>query len=318
MNKLVIVDDAGREHLLIQAQKIDEKWFMIFLNGNYDKSNLKLKIDKDDALINISNGNENSLLTIEEKLYIYESGIVELQLEDLYVEKNISPEQFDEYIRNKITNTTVNIIEEEPHSTREEYFKEKKKQNLAQYNTNTATKVIIAINIVVFILFNMGFIPYRYVLHGLISISNFSLDNIIGIFISGFLQWTILHLFFNMWFLFSIGSNIERLIGKTKFIILYMLLILLSGLSVLFLTDPLLFTAGASGALFGLLGFIISYLKMKSLTLSELHNTGLISVLVINVIFTFIYPNISIAGHISGLIFGLIFGAIFAMLDKKN
>lgn len=121
-----------------------------------------------------------------------------------------------------------------------------------------------------------------------------------------FLHGSILHFFFNTYFLHYFGSFVEDLLGKFKFIVIYLLSGLGSSLLVLFLGDPYVITIGASGALFGVLGalLILTFIKTKWFHPNTVKSIRNVSVL--NLIFTFLMPNISVLGHLGGFITGAI------------
>ena len=132
-----------------------------------------------------------------------------------------------------------------------------------------------------------------------------------------FLHGSPTHYLFNTFFgLFIIGGALERLIGPKK----YAITLALSGLGgsavvygynvfmwELFQNqDALRPTLGASGAIYGVMGFLL-YLTMKRpMWFAPQDISGIRSLIFINVVLTFLAPNISIPGHLGGLTFGLI------------
>lgn len=115
------------------------------------------------------------------------------------------------------------------------------------------------------------------------------------------------HLLSNMVLLVTLGRSLEYVIGTFKFFILYLLSAVGGSLAVVFF-QPEVVTAGASGALFGILGFLaIHYLRRKS---SRIYALGKIysGIIIINIVYTFIGQEVSVVGHIGGFISGLILG----------
>jgi membrane associated rhomboid family serine protease len=119
---------------------------------------------------------------------------------------------------------------------------------------------------------------------------------------------------FNMWALIYVGPSLERMLGRSRYLALYLLSAI--GGSVLYywmaaVNAP---AAGASGAIFGLFGawFVVS----KRL---RLDTRGIITLIVINLAFSFIYRSeIAWQDHIGGLVTGALVTAAFVYAPRKN
>lgn len=133
-------------------------------------------------------------------------------------------------------------------------------------------------------------------------------------FTGGFLHAGVIHLAFNMFLLWMLGSQLERLLGTASYLTLYFGSLLSGALGVMLL-DPLALTVGASGAVFGLMGATVIYQFRRGVSP---WSNGIGSLLVINLIFTFARPNISVGGHLGGLIGGLLIGWLIDEMNKKN
>jgi membrane associated rhomboid family serine protease len=118
---------------------------------------------------------------------------------------------------------------------------------------------------------------------------------------AGFLHWGLFHLLMNMFALYQLGLMLEPMLGNVRFAALYFASLLAGSFGAL-LVSPLAETAGASGAVFGLLGAAIVVARSRGI---DLMASGLLPVLMLNLAITF-FPgfNISIGGHIGGLIGG--------------
>jgi membrane associated rhomboid family serine protease len=124
---------------------------------------------------------------------------------------------------------------------------------------------------------------------------------------SMFLHYGILHIGFNMWALYVIGTPLEGMLGRWRFAALYFL----SGIggSVLSFSTGQVLTpaAGASGAIFGIFGAFFVILRRRNL------ETGsILGLIVINLVLSFTFANIDWRGHVGGLIVGAAVGAVFA------
>lgn len=129
---------------------------------------------------------------------------------------------------------------------------------------------------------------------------------------SGFVHYGLLHLAFNMLLLWQFGSMLEPALGRVRFVALYAAA-LLSGSFGAVLVSPSALTAGASGAVFGLVGAAAIGLRQRGLSVWD---SGIGGLLVVNLVLTFALPNISVGGHLGGLVGGGVVGA--AMLDVRR
>ena len=123
---------------------------------------------------------------------------------------------------------------------------------------------------------------------------------------SGFLHFGILHLAFNMYFLYVLGPMLEPALGRVNYLLLYAASLLGGSFGVI-LFDSGGITAGASGAVFGLLAAATVGLWRRGV---NPFSTGLGATLLLNLFITFAIPGISIGGHIGGAIAGAICGAV--------
>jgi membrane associated rhomboid family serine protease len=118
---------------------------------------------------------------------------------------------------------------------------------------------------------------------------------------SAFLHLNLLHIVFNMLALWWFGAPLEARIGRWRFLLLYIVSALAGSAGALIL-NPTEFTLGASGAVFGILGAGLVLERQRDYVFGG----GALTIIVINLIFTFTWGNISIGGHIGGLIGGIL------------
>jgi membrane associated rhomboid family serine protease len=130
---------------------------------------------------------------------------------------------------------------------------------------------------------------------------------------AGFLHVGLWHIGLNMVALWFLGSQIEPLVGRVKFAVVYLSSLLAGSLGVIILS-PHEITVGASGAIFGLLGFAVAYQRSRGINIWQ---SGLGAILVLNLLFTFGVSGISIGGHIGGLIGGYFCGLILYELTPR-
>jgi len=117
----------------------------------------------------------------------------------------------------------------------------------------------------------------------------------------GFLHFGPIHLLFNMMALWVIGRDIEPALGRARFLAVYLVSLLGASTAVMLLSVPNALVAGASGAVFGLMGALAVLLRRLRIPLGQVG--GLIA---INLVITFVLPGISVAGHLGGLLTGAI------------
>jgi len=124
---------------------------------------------------------------------------------------------------------------------------------------------------------------------------------------SGFMHSGILHILFNMYVLYWLGTMLEPSLGHVRFAALYFAS-LLSGSFGALLLSPEKFTVGASGAVFGLMGAAFVFQRLRGVDPMQ---SGIGPVILLNLAISFLVPNISIGGHLGGLVGGAL--AAFAM-----
>lgn len=127
-----------------------------------------------------------------------------------------------------------------------------------------------------------------------------------------FVHLSILHLLFNMYSVFVFGPMMERMLGRARFAALFLLSGLAGSVAVL-LIAPATPVAGASGAIFGLLGaYFVIQRHLGG------NNIQLLVVIGINLIISFVIPGIAWQAHIGGLIVGALIGLIFVRTRNRS
>lgn len=136
-----------------------------------------------------------------------------------------------------------------------------------------------------------------------------------------FLHIGFLHIAFNMWCLWDLGTLAESLYGRWTFASIYMLTGVASSLTSLW-WHPRTVSAGASGAIFGIAGALIASFKLGEFALPSAAIQGVMrSVLVFagyNLVFGAISSRTDNAAHIGGLVSGLLLGAAVAKLAPTS
>jgi membrane associated rhomboid family serine protease len=182
-----------------------------------------------------------------------------------------------------------------------------------------ATTVLIAINVVVYLVeiakggggLSIGTLTV-YEMGGLFGPAVSELGDWWRVITSGFVHVSIFHIGFNMFLLFFMGRLLEPAIGTLRFVVLYFAA-LLAGSFVALWFSPDTVSAGASGAIFGLLGatFIIARGRQMDAVAGEI---GFL--IVFNLIYSFAAAGISIGAHIGGLVAGVICGLLIVAGER--
>lgn len=129
---------------------------------------------------------------------------------------------------------------------------------------------------------------------------------------SAFLHYGLLHVGMNMLILLIIGRLLEPGLGGFRFGLLYAASLFGGSLGAL-LFEPDGLTAGASGAVFGCAAAVVVAERSGA---ARWGNSGMAGLLIINIVLTFLIPNVSIGGHLGGLVAGALAAAACYQLPR--
>jgi len=126
------------------------------------------------------------------------------------------------------------------------------------------------------------------------------------LFTAMWLHGGLLHVAFNMYALYIGGSYLEMIAGKGKYLAIYLVAGVAGNVAVYLLAAPISVTIGASTAIFGIFGALFAYSlhNRDSAVGRALSSMG--TVILINLVITFVVPGISWQGHVGGLIGGVL------------
>ena len=130
---------------------------------------------------------------------------------------------------------------------------------------------------------------------------------------AAFLHGGIIHLAFNMYFLWLVGQPMEAMIGRWRFLALYFVSALAGSAGAL-LFSPTAVTVGASGALFGILGAAVVFEQQGMHVLGG----AAIGIAAINFAITLLVPGISIGGHLGGFVGGVLCGLALSRFGRGH
>jgi membrane associated rhomboid family serine protease len=130
---------------------------------------------------------------------------------------------------------------------------------------------------------------------------------------AAFLHASLIHLWFNMLVLWFVGGPVEQAIGRGRFLAVY-IVSGLAGSAGAILFSPNVVTVGASGAIFGIFGAAL-VLEMQG---SKVLGGQALGLIIVNLVFTFAIPNISVGGHVGGLAGGALSMLAFSRLGRTH
>lgn len=131
---------------------------------------------------------------------------------------------------------------------------------------------------------------------------------------SMFVHYGVIHLLLNMWALFQAGHLVEKLFGRRLFALGYLGSGLIAGFVSMCWHGDTVWSAGASGAVFGVYGMLLGYLLREKRQLPPgvfqqlMRDT--VPFALYNIVFGLVQPRIDNAAHVGGLIGGFLFGAL--------
>lgn len=130
---------------------------------------------------------------------------------------------------------------------------------------------------------------------------------------SAFLHFGPVHIGLNMYALYVLGRELESVLGRGRYAAVYAVSLLGGSASVMAFQSPLEASAGASGAVFGVLGGLaVVIFRLKR------NPTAVLAVIAINIVFSIAVPNISLSAHLGGLVVGAVATAAIVWAPARN
>lgn len=130
---------------------------------------------------------------------------------------------------------------------------------------------------------------------------------------SAFLHSTdfFLHIAFNMYILWLIGQSLEPLLGRARFLSLYLVSAFGGSVGVLLLSPLNTLVIGASGAVFGLFGALFVVQRQRGGDVRQL-----VILIAINAVLGFVVSGIAWQAHLGGLVAGALAAAVLAYAPR--
>lgn len=193
-------------------------------------------------------------------------------------------------------------------------------EKIFSYKQPIVTYIIMAICIILFILMELSggstnsqtLLKYGANLDVLVKNGEYY-----RLFTCIFLHIGIMHLLCNMYSLYIIGREVENLFGKIKYIIIFILSGIFGSIMSLAFTHNTI-SAGALGAIFGLLGALLYFGMHYRTYLGEAIKRSIIPIIVVNLIIGFFAEGIDLAAHIGGLVGGVLVAMMVGVPDKSK
>jgi membrane associated rhomboid family serine protease len=127
---------------------------------------------------------------------------------------------------------------------------------------------------------------------------------------AGFMHYGVIHLLLNMWALLILGGEVERMVGRWRFVAVYLLSGLGGTVAVYVFGATNGFVAGASASVFGLFGALFFFFRKL-----RMDPRGLVLIVALNFGLG-LFLNVSWLGHLGGLLVGAITGALLAYAPR--
>lgn len=173
---------------------------------------------------------------------------------------------------------------------------------------------ILVIHLLVYLLTTLPLLPSSEIFTLLAGVNLYILQGEIWrIFTPIFVHSGFAHVLFNSFSLVLFGPALERILGKAKFLLVYLLTGIAANVATLLLEPPTYTHVGSSGAIFGLFGFYLAISMFRKDLLSKENSQIIVTIAVIGVIMTFFQANINITAHIFGLIAGFFTGRVLLL-----
>lgn len=129
-----------------------------------------------------------------------------------------------------------------------------------------------------------------------------------------FVHVNLIHLFFNSFFMYIVGSSVERKIGSKDMFLVFLGSALIGNFFSLIMGPIYLVTAGASGGILGLAAFDIIYTKI----LSSSSLMPAVSTLIVLFVMNSFLPGVNVLGHLGGIVGGALIGYLYGRNKTKR
>ncbi len=133
-----------------------------------------------------------------------------------------------------------------------------------------------------------------------------------------FLHIGIIHYLMNTWALKLLGAQVEKFYGHVKVLIIFIYSGIIGNLLSVLLMSENVISAGASGAIFGLIGSLLYFAINQRTYMAEALKKEILPVIIINILLGFMVPGINMIAHAGGLIGGMLISSALGIKHKTS
>jgi len=252
-------------------------------------------------------------------------------------------EKKDEYDKNFFYKESQDSYQNQQDDYKAEYEEPKTEQEQQDYSTsNNETNVeegkesellkwLIGINILSFVLIGLKSDSFmqrtvqELIDYGGLAYDTFDTGELWRLISSQFIHLDLRHLLFNMYILYSIGGSLISFIDKKRFLTVYLTTGIIAAVVSLIFGNYIV-SVGASGAIFGIIGYYLSLLIQfrekkifgdnKDLLSDEIKSISIF--IIINLVIGFMSTIVDNGAHIGGLISGYLIGLTYEYKDASS
>ncbi len=142
--------------------------------------------------------------------------------------------------------------------------------------------------------------------------------NMLRLLTSIFLHIGILHYIMNTWALKLLGNQTEKFYGHVKMLLIFIYSGIIGNLLSIILMGPNVLSAGASGAIFGLMGAILYFAINQRTYMAEALKREILPVIILNLLLGFLVTGINMYAHIGGFISGMLISSALGIKYKTS
>ena len=282
------------------TKKLKRKTFSFTMNV------LNIYIDLGDNVTNLDDTDSNDVSVFINKTSDIKKSVMSNIFPDI-VEKTHHEEKGMDFLF-KITDD-INVSNERKNKKMEKIFSSKKP---------IITYIIIAICIIMFILSGMGNDTDMLVLYGA-NVGDYIRNGQVWRLISHmFLHIGIMHIFFNMYSLYYVGTRVEDFYGKWKYLLIYFISGISGGLLSIAMHEGNALSVGASGAIFGLFGALLCFGYNYRGYIGSMIKSQILPIVVYNLLLGFFIPGVDMWGHVGGLLGGIVVSNMLGTIENKK
>ena len=188
-----------------------------------------------------------------------------------------------------------------------------RRENFQQFiRLYPAVTLLLIINTCIFIAVKLTFLFGHTLLENMLGINIYIKEGQLWRLITPiFLHSSLFHFIFNSFSLLLFGPAIEQMLQKNRFLTFYLLCGIGANILTFILMPPTYAHLGASGAIFGLIGFYLYLATFQTHLLSRQDAQMIKGLAVFALIMTFLQPNVNVLAHVGGAIIGFLLASTF-------